>query len=140
MTDILSLDDNKDKFWARFIFEHCGLRVLWDDLTKEVLNENLDDIIHDIFEELRYDAGLNLPLFTSLDSIMIGFQVLGVYIIEAGARMPDVVKYSILFSTEWDYDRWRNWDVDEKERKENLRRFRIAILNYKEGNAIPINF
>ena len=72
---------------------------------------------------------------------MIGFQVLGIYILKSGARLPDVVKHSILFSTEWNYDKWRDWGaLHENERKENLRRFRDAILNYEEGKKIFINF
>ena len=141
MTDILSLDDNQDKFWVKLIFKHCDMEHPWGELTKDILNKHIDEIVYDIFDELQYDTSLNFPLFTSLDSIMIGFQVLGVYILETGARLPDVVKHSILFSTEWDYDKWRDWSsLYEEERKENLRKFREAIINHKEGKKIQITF
>ena len=75
----------------------------------------------------------------SEDDIYIGFQILGVLILQTGSYLPKIVEDSILGSTEWDYDKTRGWSKPfEQERKENLENFRKAILSHKVGKTILI--
>jgi hypothetical protein len=77
----------------------------------------------------------------SMDDILIGLQILGILILQTGAYLPDIVRRGILYSTLWEYDKKREWSEPfEEERKENLRKFREAIINHREGNKIEITF
>lgn len=147
MTDILCLDDKMDKQWAEMIYSYCGLNLRddRDKLTKDLLNKNLKEIISGIFYRLddpdteHSDVINYYGDYDYTDWVLIGFQILGAYILKTGARLPSVVKYAVLFSTEWDYDKWRGWSrLLEKDRKKYLNEFREAILNYKEGKPYKV--
>ena len=137
MTDIRLLDDKYDNTWTRLFIEICGLdfeKYYYqnDILTLEILEPHLDEIIEEIH---------NISKMSSKDSILVGYQILGVLILQSGTRMPDVVRNSIMSSTKWEYDKSRGWAKPcEKERKENLERFRNAIILHKIGVKTNINF
>ncbi|TFG21359.1 MAG: hypothetical protein EU529_13610 [Promethearchaeota archaeon] len=136
MTDIRLLDDEHDKEWTRFIFNACDLeyhQLRENKITREILEKNLDQIVNKIFN--CNDE------YNNVDAILIGFQILGIFILKTGAFLPEIVKNAILFSTTWEYDKMRGWSrLLEEERKENLDNFRKAILNHKVGKIIKISF
>ncbi len=71
----------------------------------------------------------------------MGYQILGVIILQAGGFLPKIVENAILYSTTWEYDRRREWsEAFVEERKENLERFRNAVITYKNGQIIAIDF
>ena len=160
LTDIRHLDSLQDDVWERFFIRQCGLVHEFGSsdldatpkyhhlsnreiLTREILESNLDEIIDKIilFKDFisnpvlrprnpKYDGYWVI----SEDDIYIGFQILGVLILQTGSYLPKIVEDSILYSTRWDYDKERGWSKScEKERKENLESFRHAILSHKEG-------
>ena len=165
MTDIRILDSLQDDVWERFFIRQCGLiydfgpsdsdpaqkyHPNWnrDLLTREILESHLDEIIDKIilFKDFvsnpvlrprnpKYDGYWVI----SEDDIYIGFQILGVLILQTGSYLPKIVEDSILCSTGWDYDKTRGWSKPfEQERKENLENFRKAILSHKVGKTILI--
>jgi len=158
LTDIRILDSLRDSVWERFFIKQCGIlyypssdsfsdihRSYYNNkdlLTREVLESSLDEIIDKIilFKDFisnpvlrprnpKYDGYWVI----SEDDIYIGFQILGVLILQTGSYLPKIVEDSILYSTRWDYDKERGWSKPcEKERKENLESFRHTILSHKE--------
>jgi hypothetical protein len=156
MTNIRHLDSIRDKNWERFFISCCGLdfKQYWyneEILTREILEYHLDNIVDKIIGFIDYvyrpELRPRLPSHgdgywvLSMDDILIGFQILGVIILQTGAYLPDIVRRGILYSTLWEYDKRREWSESfEEERKENLRKFRDAIMNHKEGRKIQITF
>ncbi len=131
MTDIRLVDDRSDKIWQNCFNDLCGLNDL-DDYDRKILEPHLNEIIDEILSQ-------EYP--TTLDATLVGFQILGLLIIQTGAQLPDIVRYSILFSTTWEYDKRRGWaKLVENERKNNLEKFRNAIINHKTGLKIEIDF
>jgi len=156
MVDIRLLDSKRDYCWEKFFIKSCGLdyeeyRLNEEILTCEILEEYLDDIVDQIigFIDYTHNPALRPRLpwhgkgywVLSVDDILVGLQILGVLILQTGAYLPDIVRKGILFSTLWEYDKWRGWSQPfEKERKENLKKFRKAILMHKTGTKTKINF
>lgn len=148
MTDIRLLDDKYDKEWTILIFSVCGLdyeALREERLTREILEPHLGKIIEEIFnsmaENIENDSINYSGDFKYVDGILIGFQILGIFILKTGAYLPDIVKHAILFSTTWEYDRMRGWSKHfEEDRKENLKKFREAILDHEKGRKIKISF
>lgn len=155
MTDIRYLDSLYDKHWEKFLIRSCGLdfEYYWhheEVLTRDILNSNIDDLVDKIlsFEDFvvnpkirprnpRFDGSWVL----SDDDIHKGFQILGILILQTGGYMPRIVKDSILYSTTWEYDKSRGWaEAFIEERKQNLSKFRNAVINYKEGQKVFIDF
>ena len=136
MTVIRLLDDERDKEWTKFIFDLCGLNyetVRGERLTQKILDAHMNTIVREIFKYMGD--------YEYIDECLIGFQILGIFILETGAHLPDIVKYTILFSATWEYDKRRGWsELLEEERKENLKKFRDAILNHKLGQKTKITF
>jgi hypothetical protein len=155
MTDIKYLDSLRDKNWEKFFIKLCGLdfqRYRFDEenLTREILETHLDEIVEKIINFIDYvfkpELRPRLPSYDgywvlSMDDIFIGLQILGILILQTGAYLPDIVRRGILYSTLWEYDKKREWSEPfEAERKENLRKFREAIINHKEDKKIKITF
>ncbi len=136
MTSIRLLDDKYDKEWTTLIFNLCNLDyniVREEKLTRELLELHLDEIIQEIFKYIKN--------YKYIDSVLIGFQILGIFILKTGARLPDIVRNAILFSTVWEYDKSRGWgELFVEDRKENLKKFREAILNHKQGQITKVTF
>ena len=145
--DIRELD--REHAWEKFFIEFCGLdfedHFFYDKkvLTREIIEENLDDLIEHIckfkdFVEnpvLRPRPSEKGYWVVSMDDIHIGFQILGLLILETGARLPFEVYDSIIYSTTWEYDKTRQWSqcyVDQ--RKKNLEIFRNLIVLCKSEN------
>lgn len=64
-----------------------------------------------------------------MDDIYIGYQILGLLIIQSKSLMPQEVYDAIMFSTSWKYDKTRIWAKDYiPYRKRNLQLFRDLIL------------
>lgn len=136
--DIRFLDKKYDTVWERFYLRMCGLdydkEYYWDKsvLTREIFETFLDDIIDKIIFFKEY---INNPLLRpraapfgdgwwvlSMDDIHIGYQILGILILQTGSYLPKIVLDSILYSTRWDYDKQRGWtDSIVKIRRENFR-------------------
>jgi len=153
MVDIRILDDKRDRQWQKFFIRACGL--CYEDyvhnealLTREILESHLSSFINQMiaFGASFFDSPEKLSsndsevLILSLDDIYIGFQILGLLILETGAKLPFLVKDSVLYSTTWEYDKHRGWsEYYEEERKKNLKNFRRAILNHKSGHEHSIH-
>ena len=159
LTDIRYLDSLRDSVWERFFIKQCGLLYYSSSecssdihksyyinnelLTREILESSLDEIIDKVilFKDFisnpvlrprnpKYDGYWVI----SEDDIHIGFQILGVLILQTGSYLPKIVEDSILCSTRWNYDKERGWSKPlEKERKKNLDQFRHAIMTHKRG-------
>lgn len=142
--DIRDLD--KDHEWEKFIINSCNVDFeeyyfqKKKNLTHTILEENLDNILNNIlkFKEYIYNPYLSPETLKpdswvlSIDDIHIGFQILGLLIIETGANMPYEVYDSIMISTKWEYDKTRKWaKYYEKHRKKNLEIFRNLVILYK---------
>jgi len=155
MTDIRYLDSLGDKVWERFFIKICGLnfKQYWyheETLTQEVLETYLDDIVDKVIGFIDYVNNPwlkpRLPSYDGywvlpMDDIFIGLQILGVLILQTGAYLPEYVRKGILYSTLWVYDKRRGWSVSfEEERKENLEKFRGAIITHKQGHQTKIDF
>lgn len=148
MTDIRLIDDENEKRWARLIFRLCNLdynTFKEDELTREILELHLEEIISEIFSSMADNIGSNKDTFIGnydyVDDILVGFQILGIFILRTGTYLPDIVRHAILFSTTWEYDRMRGWSrLLEEERKENLKKFRKAIIDHRPGRVIKIDF
>lgn len=156
MTDIRYLDSRRDKNWEKYFINFCELDFdqYWfheEVLTQEILEAHLDDIVDKIIGFIDYvykpELRPRLPSHgdgywvLSIDDILIGLQVLGVLILQTGAYLPDLVRRGILYSTMWEYDKKREWSEPfEDERKENLMKFRVAIINHRLGKRVKITF
>ncbi|MHA2010126.1 MAG: leucine-rich repeat domain-containing protein [Promethearchaeota archaeon] len=121
--NIVDLDEDEE--WFEWIIEEiCGMQ--YDDylfnhlsLTCEILEPHLDKIINGI------------ELYSNAD---IGYQMLGILILETGSTFPYNVKKEILKSTTLDYDRkWEWYSGGEKLREFYLNDFREKILAYTPG-------
>ena len=144
LTDIRYLDSLQDDVWERFFIKQCGLihdfgssdldpaqkyHHLWNKeiLTREILESHLDEIIDKIilFKDFISNPALRprIPKYDgywviSEDDIYIGFQILGVLILQTGSFLPKIVEDSILYSTRWEYDKERGWSKPfEKEKR-----------------------
>lgn len=160
LTDIRYLDSQQDSVWERFFIRQCELKHDWDSseldsaqryhhrrnkeiLTREILESHLDEIIDKIilFKDFISNPILRPrnPKYDGYwvlceDDIYIGFQILGLLILQTGSYLPEIVYDSILYSTRWGYDKERGWSkAFEEERKNNLECFRHAIQSHKEG-------
>lgn len=155
MTTIRFLDSLDDKNWEKFFIKICGLdfKYYWhhrEVLTRDILDRSIDDIVDKIlsFEDFVGNPELrprnpkyNGFWVVSSDDIILGFQILGILILQTGSYLPRIVKDSILYSTTWEYDKRREWAEDfTGERRENLKKFKNAIINYKEGQKVTIDF
>lgn len=147
--DIRFLDAQRDSCWERFFIKICKLdywkyRANRSILDRELLEGHLDKIIQDMFKfiiVLRFNSEAAPDWIIDLDHIYVGFQILGVLILQSGAILPEIVRFAVLHSTTWEYDGQRGWSklLIEK-RKENLRKFRSVIENHKTGKPIKIDF
>ena len=155
MTTIRYLDSLDDKNWERFFIKSCGIdfEQYWhhkEVLTRDILESKIDDIVDKIlsFEDFVSNPKLRPrnPLYNgfwviSNEDILLGFQILGIIILQTESYMPRIVKDSILYSTTWEYDKRKEWaEAFIDERKENLKKFREAVIAYKEGQSVVIDF
>ncbi len=47
----------------------------------------------------------------------------------------------VLYSTLWEHDKKHEWSEPfEEERRDNLRKFRGAIINHRQGKKVSITF
>ena len=154
--NIRFLDFKMDNAWERFILKICGIdyygeyRCNKNILTREILEAYLDEIVDRIilFEDYvdndilrprnpKYDGWWVI----SEDDIYIGYQILGILILQTGPFLPKLVEDSILYSTTWEHDKQRMWVKSAEDiRKKNLAQFRDAIQHHQAGVAIEINF
>ena len=116
---------------GRIWFKFSGL--IWSFLTDEEI-ETLKSIPH---ERIRLIIKENID---NLVKIAIGlksrlvYQVLGVFLMEFGAKMTSALKELILIHSRWEDE--RNQLFDEKDRAERfyyLSKFRKTIKSYKNG-------
>ena len=138
--DIRVLDD--DNQWERWIVEgFCDLD--YEDyyidktlLTQKALEQNLDEIIRRI-EKIKSqfdDPPLYSVHITSLDAILVAYQILALLLLETGSYVPEIVKEKVLKSTEWERDKQWDWDENAlKIRKFYLNEFREKILQHESG-------
>lgn len=154
--DIRSLDFEKDSAWEKFFLKICGIDYYGDYewnakvLTREILEAHLDEIVDKIILLEDYvDNDILRPRnpkydgwwVVSEDDIYIGYQILGILILQTGSFLPKLVEDSILFSTMWEYDKQRMWVKSAEDiRKKNLAQFRDAIQHHQAGVSIQINF
>jgi len=155
LTDIRLLDSRQDSVWERFFIKQCELNYNWgpseldpyfwnkEILTREILESHLDEIIDKIilFKDFISNPVLRprKPKYDGYwvlceDDIYIGFQILGLLILQTGSYLPEIVYDSILYSTRWEYDKERGWSkLLEEDRKKNLEIFRRAIQSHRVG-------
>lgn len=142
------LDEINEHQWEKFFVEECGLNFndYWSNrviLTRKILEEKIDwfiECLEFLREQILAQELQNNVIFekvdwvSSLDDIYIGYQILGVLILQTGSFLPDKVKSSIMVSTSWEYDKSREWDSKSIEsRKYHLNRFRNKIKNHRPG-------
>jgi hypothetical protein len=137
------LDEKYDHTWERcFIEEFCGLdykkyQINKGILTMEILERNLDKIIlHLKGLELTIK---NPPKFgwcvASWEDLAVGYQILGLLILETKSYMPKYVRDVIMKVSTWEFDKKRGWSsVLIEKRKQYLKEFRDGIKNYSYGD------
>jgi len=118
-------DRDEDNEWFRFIIEEkCGFD--FDDYLMNKLafkREDLEPYLDIIIENI---AGY--------ENAYLGFQILALLILETGAILPKEVKESVLWSTNWEFDKELGvWPESENLRKFCLSDFREKIKNYISG-------
>ncbi len=121
-------DRDEDDEWFQFIIEEkCGFDfdeylLNIKSFTREDLEPYLDIIINAIVE---------------YENAYLGFQILALLILETGAILPKEVKESVLWSTNWEFDKGLGvWPESENLRKFCLSDFREKIKNYAPGKRI----
>ncbi len=136
--------DSPDHSWERFLVELCGLDFdkYWRNreiLTKEALERHLGDILFDLrsVENSILNKERSFLNVDTWDDLVIGYQILGILILQTGSYLPDHVRDIILSSTTWEFDRRREWSKDlEEDRKFYLDDFRNKIMSHKEGRKV----
>lgn len=124
-------DRDEDDEWFQFIIEEkCGFDfdeylLNIKSFTREDLEPYLDIIINAIVE---------------YENAYLGFQILALLILETEAILPKEVKESVLWSTNWEFDKGLGvWPESENLRKFCLSDFREKIKNYAPGKRIYLS-
>lgn len=122
-TDIMGGDsplDAKDE-----IFGICGVEEFGDDgreLTKEDFEKNMPQILEFLRGQENNDY---------YDEKAIGFQVLGVLMMKAGAPISPELKQEILDNSQTD-----SWAKEDMERGQIVENFHVAIEHYDGAPVI----
>ena len=120
--------DNEGSYWVHWLEEECGVDT-YSQLTMKILEDSLEDLL---FELGRLKEGINRA-DDGYATITIGYQILALFLLEAGAYVPEVVKEEVLFSTTMEYDkRWWGSDPDD-ERMEFMDKLRDGVSNQVPG-------
>lgn len=152
-TRLLDVGDIK---WEEWILDFCGIdyfeyKINYQLLDVSILEPKLEKIVEKI-EELKENIGkpeisgkglFNDVVYTdgihSLDQVDIGYQILGLLILETGSFMLNKIKKEILNSTTWENDKKWNWSPDYIiGRKNFLKNFRRIIRNYVPEKRINL--
>ncbi len=100
------------------------------DVEKRTLREIPDERRKELIEQ-TYEV---LVSFAIRQKSRLAYQVLGVYLMDHGAKMTNALKELILINSRWDDEKDQLFDEKDKaERFYYLSEFREAIKNYKEG-------
>lgn len=140
--DICVLD--QDHEWEQYFIQKCGINYQSYCVDRELLKrdalESVVDEIVDGIEVLRtnLEEGFKihkLDWVLSIDSIHIGYQILGYFLLKLDIAVPIEVYDSILISTDWNYDGKRGWSEEYINiRRSNLKLFRDYIIKqYSKG-------
>lgn len=134
--DISDLD--RDHEWEQYFLEKCGINYssYCSDrnlLTRNILELVVDEIVNEIeTSKLNLENGFKTYKFDwvlSIDDIHTGYQILGLLLLDLDLDIPKEVSDSISISTDWNYDKMRQWSADYINfRKANLKLFRKKIL------------
>ncbi|KKM84980.1 hypothetical protein LCGC14_1293730 [marine sediment metagenome] len=122
--------DNEGSTWENWVmYETCGVNNS-SELTMKVLENHIEKILLEL-DWLK--EGIDRE-DNSYATFAIGYQVLALYLLEAGAYVPEVVKGEVLFSTTFEYDkRWRGGGDPDSYRIEFLNQLRNAVVNQVPG-------
>ncbi|MFW9881569.1 MAG: hypothetical protein ACFFG0_51545 [Candidatus Thorarchaeota archaeon] len=120
-----------NNYWAEFsehIFSFIPIEEIMElnRRSENLSNERLSSIINDHYEVL-----VSLAI---RKKSRLAYQVLGVYLMDNGAKMTNALKELILINSRWDDEKDQLFnEKDKAERFYYLSEFREAIKNYKEG-------
>lgn len=132
--------------WAYTIMGNIEAEVMYGDFLDIILKKLTSteqeeyDGIHkivpdDIYTEIiNYRCYDDLVEFAFKHNSRLAFQVLGVLIMEHGARMTEKLREFILSNSRWEDEafQFKN-EKDKRERKRYLFEFREKVKNYREG-------
>jgi len=91
-----------------------------------------------IIIETHYE---DLVIITIDQKSRLAFQVLGVYLMDHGAKMSSALRELILIYSSWENERDQLFDErDKAERYHYLSEFREKIRNYKEGIKTTVSW
>lgn len=94
-----------------------------------------DDFVQELIARYYYDF---IELVSKLSS-RLAYQVLGVFLMKFGCKMPHFTKILILENSQWDDEKYQfTSQNDKRERKKYLKEFRRKIREYKEGIKVEI--
>ena len=136
--------DSPDHLLEKFLVELCGLdfNEYWRNreiLTKDNLERHLGDILFELrsIENSISNKEQSCLNVNTLDDLVVGYQILGILILQTGSYLPDHVRNMILSSTTWEFDKRRGWSEDlEKDRIFYLNDFRNKIINHSVGRKV----
>lgn len=109
------------------IFGICGVEEFGDDEVRELTKEDFEKNMPQILEFLREQENNDY-----YDEKAIGFQVLGVLMMKAGAPISPELKQEILDNSQTD-----SWAKEDMERGEIVENFHVAIEKY-DGTPLVI--
>ena len=137
--------------WSHTIMGNDRAEELWDHLFdiaysyateeefKKYHREVGDSYPHEFYRVLINRSFEELVEFVFKDSSRLAFQVLGVFIINKGASMPEDIRELILAHSEWEDERDKiDDDKDRVERKKWLLDFQERVRNYVEGIPVKV--
>jgi len=136
--------DSPEHLWEKFLLELCGIDFdkYWRNreiLTREILEDRLEHILCKLksIEDSISCKEKNCLNIDTWDDLVVGFQILGILILQTGSCLPVPVRDIILHSTTWEFDKRRGWSKNlEKDRIFHLNDFRDKIMNHKVGRKI----
>ncbi|KKM72423.1 hypothetical protein LCGC14_1420690 [marine sediment metagenome] len=127
-----------DNLWSDLF--HIAYKSATDEECKKYLKNTTDVYPSEFFNQLvKRSYGKLLKFVFNHNNPRLAFQVLGVFILDYGLKMPDDIRRLILSHSDWESERdqLKN-EQDRAEREKWLLDFKERIENYVEGISVNI--